>query len=642
MLIRKFDPALLDSEPDRVLFRDLYPWDSIGETPFGASLAVIEGGGSTMLHSHHPAETFFIFAGQGTMTCNGESSVVARGDVVYLPPGSRHTLKNDSEQEQLMFLSVFWDAEAEETPTAVLRTPTARLILPSAPTPNGPLHLGHLSGPYLAGDVLRRFDRMKGLDSKVALLSDDHQSYAVLKSELEDRPVAEVAHCYAEQMVELMKAFDAAPDAWLFPSRDEEYRAAVKTAFDRLLAEGHLQQRPGEGLYCESCQQWLVDGRAVGDCPHCGATCRGFLCETCCLPNRTVDLNDPGCLDCDSDAVKKPLEQVFFALEPFRAELQQYLGGLRLSPRLLGLVLRMQSLPDLTFAVTQPGEWGIRHGDQVLSPWFEVALAAPYLRRKLGAEGAHVACFGADNAFLYLLHDPAVALALGAPECLPRMLVSNEHLLLEDKKMSTSAQHGLVAAQVLAQVNSDLVRLYLASVRPEQADVSCTLESMQAFLNGQVLNPWQDWLASLGRQVTTECGSKVPAPGVWSAEQYEYQDRLEVWLRQATRGYESGSLREVARVLVDLVERSREFDAAQLHLAGIPGLEPQRATAIALQLSAARLLAALSAPLMPKFAALLHKHLGLLKPETWPHEAHFLPPGQRVLAAAGLSARRYF
>lgn len=642
MLIRKFDRAQLDSEPDKVLFKDLYPWDAIGETPFGASLALVEGGGSTMLHSHHPAETFFIFSGQGTMTCNGESSSVATGDVIYLPPGSRHTLKNDSDQAPLMFLSVFWDAEADETPTAVLRTPQPRMLFPSPPTPNGPLHLGHLSGPYLVADVLRRFDRMQGLDSKLVMVSDDHQSYTVLRAEFEESTPAETAERYAGQAAHLLTAFDATPDAWIHPSRDPDYRQAVEQAFQRLLEAGHLQVRAADALYCESCQHFLVDGRAVGDCPHCGATCRGFLCETCCLPNKTVDLNDPGCLDCDADAVLRPLEQVFFSLEPFRADLAAYLGGLRLSPRLLSLAARMQALPELTFAVTHPGNWGVPHGEQVISPWFEVALAAPYLRRKLGLEGPQVACFGADNAFLYLMHDPAVSLALGVGEGLPRVLVPNEHLLLDERKMSTSSGHALDAATVLGQVNPDLVRLFLATVRPEQADASCSLQAMEVFLTQNVLGPWQEWLASLGRQVTTEAGSKAPAPGVWSPEQYDYQDRFEDWLRRARRGYETGSLQEVARVLHELVDRSRAFDLAQLHLAQIPGLGPQRATTLALQLCAARLLANLSAPLMPRFAALLRKHLGFTQPETWPHEAHFLPPGQRLLAAAGLSARRYF
>lgn len=639
MLIRKFDRSQLDSEPHNVLYKDLYPWDAIGETPFGASLAVVEVGGETMLHSHHPAETFFICQGRGSMTVNGETSPVSTGDVIYLPPGSQHTLKNTSEAESLMFLSVFWDADAEqEAEDEVEVGEQARLFLPSPPTPNGPLHLGHLSGPYLAADVLRRYDRLRGLSSKFLCLADDHQSYVVLKAELEKSSPAETAGKYADQATTLLKACDAAPDLWVYASRDSEYQQAVRQALGQL----RLDEREEPALYCQSCEHFLVDGRAVGDCPHCGETCRGFLCESCCLPNRTVDLQEPTCIDCQGPASTRPLRQLFFSLEPWREQLQAYHGSLRLGPRLLSLVARIAQLKLLELTASHPGTWGIPSPleGQVISPWLEAALALPYLRRKAGLEGPVVASFGADNAFLYLFHDPAVALALGQQPA--ALLVPNEHLMLDDRKMSTSASHALDAAAVLEKVPSDLVRLFLATVRPEQADSSCSLEAMEQFLQLQIVRPWQDLLERIGRQITTEAGSKAPAVGVWSPEQYEFLDRLNGLLTRAESGYEAGSLQEVARALHEMVERTAAFEAAQSHLAQIPGLESQRATALALMLAALRLLATISQPLMPRFSALLSKHLGFLKPEPWPDEVLFLNPGQRILAAAGLSARRYF
>ncbi|GMU51654.1 MAG: hypothetical protein AMXMBFR33_08000 [Candidatus Xenobia bacterium] len=638
MLIRKFDRTQLDSEPHNVLFKDLYPWDAIGETPFGASLALVEVGGETMLHSHHPAETFFICQGRGTMTVNGETTPVSTGDVIYLPPGSQHTLKNTSEGESLMFLSVFWDAEQDEEAEPEQAQEQPRLFFPSPPTPNGPLHLGHLSGPYLAAEVLRRYDRMRGLASRYLCLADDHQSYVVLRSELEESTPAETAIRYADQAVTLLEAFDAAPDLWVFSSRDERYQEAVRQALDQL----KLEEREEPALYCPSCEHYLVDGRAAGDCPHCGESCRGFLCESCCLPNRTIDLLEPTCIDCKAAAALKPLKQLFFSLEPWRERLLAYHGSLRLSPRLLSLVARIAQLSPLELTASHPGRWGIPSPleGQVISPWLEAALALPYLRARAGLEGPMVASFGADNAFLYLFQDPAVALALGQQPA--AQLVSNEHLMLDERKMSTSAAHALNAAAVLEKVPSDLVRLFLATVRPEQADSSCSLEAMEHFLQQSVVRPWQDLLERIGRQVTAEAGSKAPAVGVWSPEQYEFLERLNELLTRAESGYTTGSLREVARALHELIERVAAFEAAQSYLARVPGLESQRATALALMLAALRLLATIAQPLMPRFSALLNKHLGFLKPEPWPEEVLFLNPGQRILAAAGLSARRYF
>src|SRR5262245_22637161 len=109
MTIRKFSREELESEPHSVRFKDLYPWDAIAETPFGASLAIVEPGGRTMLHGHEPAETFVICRGRGTMQIDGVTSEVGPGDVVYLKPRCVHDLRNDSSTEELVFVSVFWD-----------------------------------------------------------------------------------------------------------------------------------------------------------------------------------------------------------------------------------------------------------------------------------------------------------------------------------------------------------------------------------------------------------------------------------------------------------------------------------------------------------------------------------------------------
>ena len=38
------------------------------------------------------------------------------------------------------------------------------LITATPPTPNGDLHVGHLSGPYLGADVHRRYLEMRGVE----------------------------------------------------------------------------------------------------------------------------------------------------------------------------------------------------------------------------------------------------------------------------------------------------------------------------------------------------------------------------------------------------------------------------------------------------------------------------------------------
>src|SRR5262245_61341992 len=121
MTIRKFARDQLATEPHNVLYKDIYPWEAIEDTPFGASLAVVEPGGRTMLHSHAPAETFIICRGAGTMMIEQQTTPVGPGDVVYIHPGSVHDLRNDSPTEDLVFVSVFWTAPQASRATAAAK-----------------------------------------------------------------------------------------------------------------------------------------------------------------------------------------------------------------------------------------------------------------------------------------------------------------------------------------------------------------------------------------------------------------------------------------------------------------------------------------------------------------------------------------
>ena len=62
------------------------------------------------------------------------------------------------------------------------------IVIPQ-PTVNGPLHIGHLSGPYLAADVAARAARARG--ERVLTLAgvDIHPNYVLTKAESLDADV---------------------------------------------------------------------------------------------------------------------------------------------------------------------------------------------------------------------------------------------------------------------------------------------------------------------------------------------------------------------------------------------------------------------------------------------------------------------
>ncbi|HEY5927602.1 MAG TPA: class I tRNA ligase family protein, partial [Kofleriaceae bacterium] len=349
-------------------------------------------------------------------------------------------------------------------------------------------------------------------------------------------------------------------------------------------------------------------------CPQCKQRAFGSFCESCNATYDSAELVEPQCDRCKKPASVRQVKRWFFPLAPYKERLAEYHRQLRLSPKLRKLAAAWLDT-DFAPAATQVGTWGIPAGDdQIISPWFEVALAGSYLRERLAADAKITSCFGYDNAFLYLVQDPAVCFALEREAAAPAELAANEFLLLDDGKMSTSRGNVLDADDLLARVPADLLRLYLAKMRPEDDRSNVNLATAQMFLT-MIPRYWQGWLSRLGAALAAETKSRAPQPAnaslaPWSHEQTQFLSQLDALVARARRGYDACSLKEVSIAIHELVERAVNFGAGQGHLAGVPKLETERATGLALELAAARTLAMLVAPVMPSFATRLWNALG--------------------------------
>lgn len=74
-------------------------------------------------HRHTPAETYYIYAGSGTITLNEDTTEVHTGDCVFIPPRTWHSLRTTSPEPLRFFLVLaadslqdvdyeFWDGGA--------------------------------------------------------------------------------------------------------------------------------------------------------------------------------------------------------------------------------------------------------------------------------------------------------------------------------------------------------------------------------------------------------------------------------------------------------------------------------------------------------------------------------------------------
>src|SRR5262245_44638299 len=93
------------------------------------------------------------------------------------------------------------------------------IITATPPTPNGDLHVGHVSGPYLAADVHARFLRSQGKDVAYVSSADDNQSYVVTTAKRLGVAPKQLAGEQAERIRESLAKASIAIDAFTAPDR---------------------------------------------------------------------------------------------------------------------------------------------------------------------------------------------------------------------------------------------------------------------------------------------------------------------------------------------------------------------------------------------------------------------------------------
>ncbi|MDB5096291.1 MAG: Methionine--tRNA ligase [Cyanobacteria bacterium RYN_339] len=595
-------------------------------TPFGGSYCVVGPAEATDPHQHHEGETFYIVRGRGEMAIEGEATaLVAAGDVVYLPAHANHELRNLSATEDLAFFSVWWDDGTAQSATL----PAHSLIIAAPPTPNGDLHLGHLSGPYVAADIYARYLRSRRVDVRVACGSDDNQSYTATKAVQLGLTPAAVTERFATAIEGTLAGMAVDIDYFLRPTRTPAYGAYVQAFLAQLLASGAVVRQAAPSLWCTPCGMYLYEAHVAGGCPHCQAPTSGNGCEACYRPNDCADLLDPRCVHCQTPATREVRERLYFPLEPHRAVLEAFYADVAMAPHLRALADTLLAGPLPAVSVSHLAGWGIPVPDapgEVIYEWFEMAAAFLFQAEQVElpqafTQGEVVQFFGFDNSFFFLTFLPAVLRAHDPAVRLPRALVTNEFYLLEGQKFSTSRRHAIWGDEALAHVPADVLRFGLAWDRPEVAQTSFSLPGFEAVIRRELVDGWEGWLAELDARVD---GQPVPALGPLSAAQQAFAARLEGYARELAACYDAAdfSPRRAARRLGALVADARDFGQAHAHA--------RHGTALALELAAARQFASLAYPLTPAFATRLALALGDDLTPRWRGQAEPLPAGRQV------------
>jgi methionyl-tRNA synthetase len=620
----------------------------------GANFARVPPGRHSDPHQHDETETFVIFSGRGDIVVDGKRTPIAPPMVVQFEPFESHYLDNTGDAD--IFFTTFYWRDSPRAAKMAPRTDRRRFgdrpvfVFSTPPTPNGGLHIGHLSGPYLGTDAFVRFQRMNGTEVYHLAATDDFQSYVAECARREGRSPEQVAHAYATEIKETLSAMDIEPDQVNHTSREPGYAEALQRFFSRLVDSGKVRRQDGPALFDGETGQYLYEPYVGGGCPGCGNETGGNICEICGEPNFCVDLVDPR--PTIGTATPRPgtIARYTLPLHELRADLLEHHAVGRAPAKVKELADRLLRRERLDMALTHPSGWGVRPVQddvpgQVIWVWIELAFGFIYgietLGRRLGKDWSAsepaddwkiVHFLGYDNTFYHSIFSPALY-KIANPRWTPDIDYNvNEFYLLDGDKFSTSRGHVIWGKDILTPDNVDAIRFYLSLTRPETHRTNFTLQGYETVVRQTLVGRWQRWLADLGARLEERYGGVVPDAGIWTPEHTAFLVIAENWLGVLTTslGPDGFSLNRAASALDGLVSDTLRFSAAERVSAGIPEWKDYTRTAIALELAAAKLLAYCSAPVMPRFAGKLAAALGVDAPTTWPALVTLVPAGTQA------------
>jgi methionyl-tRNA synthetase len=321
--------------------------------------------------------------------------------------------------------------------------PVTVIVIPQ-PTVNGPLHIGHLSGPYLAADVAARAARARG-ERVLALAGFDiSPNYVLTKAEVLDMDVDEMVAKYRAQIASAFEGARIGYDTFLDP-QTPDYRRAIAGMLEELVARGTLPIREVTLHQCSDCGRTLHHSYVVGKCAICGTGANGTSCEGCGGFTSAQVLVDPSCARCGGSPRPLVVDVPVLPLEDYRERLTQEWLQAEWPVQMRSVLQQYQRAPLPDIPVAYPTNWGTECQGSLagLRVDFPTELGLSYLygpARTLRPEAdgldEWVAAWdeiegvwhfnGMDNTFYFAILYPAILAAAGVPGPKARGAIVNE------------------------------------------------------------------------------------------------------------------------------------------------------------------------------------------------------------------------
>ena len=379
------------------------------------------------------------------------------------------------------------------------------LVTCALPYANGPVHIGHLAGAYIPGDIYVRYLRMRGEDVVFVCGSDEHGVPITIKARAQGVTPQDIVDKYHQVMKDAFTGLGINFDIYS-RTTSKVHDENASEFFRKLYDEGKFITKETEQYYDEEAKTFLADRYIVGTCPKCGNPgAYGDQCEKCGSTLSPEELIDPRSALSGSTPKKVKTKHWYLPLDQYEPWLRDWIleqhkewktnvygqckswldGGLQ--PRAVSR--------DLDWGVPVPVEGA---EGKVLYVWFDAPIGYISNTKELLPESWEkwwkdpetrlIHFIGKDNIVFHCIVFPSMLKAYG-DYVLPENVPANEFLNLEGDKISTSRNWAVWVHEYEEQFpgQEDVLRYVLTANAPETKDNDFTWKDFQQRNNSELV-----------------------------------------------------------------------------------------------------------------------------------------------------------
>ena len=372
------------------------------------------------------------------------------------------------------------------------------LLIPANPTPNGELHLGHISGPYLRADIFKRYVITRGGEAKMIFGTDAFDPYVSRQASLVNKTPKEVANENFEKIKTNLKEMNISFDLLINPIDDEfyeKYRDIHIKEIEFLLNLNKAELKTEQLPYDVKENIFITGADLEGTCKHCKNSLRGTTCENCGMHFMPEDILDV-----------KYSEKIITDKLAFDNYFLKNING----DDVLKIVLpfcgneRFKNIPKTHckkpwHRLTTYANWGLvfDKNRRIISSGhlYTYSLLAGDYYKEMYSESKHpyhvdsnvkvISFFGFDNIMSHLIGKAEMS-ACKEDYKLGEGFVMNHFYNLEGEKFSTSRNHVIWVRDIVKSSNVYEIRYYLASTSPSNSNTNFSAEEFKLIIKNEI------------------------------------------------------------------------------------------------------------------------------------------------------------